>query len=1509
MDGNAAHSGAATSPNYGPPSPEITTRQILGASSSGWSPQRQVNRKFVPLGSGGSSQPANGEEGSPRKSFAVLKSHSLVSNSVFRQGPAPISTAAAVAASTLSHTPSPPSPSKNNMGVGLGIDVNSTPVKGTITPRLGPAFTPRKMSGERVGSGSHAVDAENQAPNSDVFVSRTVASMANARKSKGIDALAKGSHVSNSPFKQSVTNSPFRQISSPDAGEKPLQPRNAWAMMAEAQASSRNSPGSENGKPTRPLSFQSPASAATLQGRMYQSPELVDDHNTTPRSSHHTKSASVDHKDNASRGLLVSNRLHGPRQMSTSVPSQEDTESRHERRKTVTFDEILEVQEFDKESSFDRESTRSEGSGLSQGSETPLSDMGQWLNHDSSDLLQVVNGPINASPASSTSEELPQLVPSSGSSSSDASTFDELPDIALMPPSASHQPHFLQHSASLASIPSVYSEDVSYDPGHVFVDRKSPGPGDESFTSLNGLHRVDSLVDELLSGDILNTSPTLDEEVPRRRSARPHSISQPQHASEPVSRALPVPPVAADSRLSINTLPDIPNWSPFVMQEGASSDPELPATPFVAPDEDVGNSSPSRSAGGRPRITRDAVLERVRAAKQEETIQQLPGGSEHQQHLVSISQSHTAALVDLDMMARHHAVPRTSSTPNHMQNEIPQRPAPIQNPSYEARAAPAPSPVRHAVKMESPLDRLSAEVAAEHDEMRRSSQDDGQNYLQAPAMSPDEARSSSGRASPSSALAPPPPPVTPGEQADRIIARRRTKNNGGSSRKRSLSAGDAAQEVREARDEMEAEDVGDDSFFARHRLTPEEEMESRASIGADLAISKAMLDQSLKTGLNVPFTTGMEQELKRIYKDTDARYNTVDRGVIKGVDDKVQTTSAGDIDSGRAWRRLRRPSDMNEYAQELREIRESNSSNKPLGKIFVMVDSFIPAQLPIPSRPTRFYCVLDNGLHMVKTGVAPLRAGGQLSPIGQEFELIQHKNLEFSFTLVAVRDPHLVEPSKAPLPLVNPKKQKSSPSLAKGVSRLFGSPKKQASKLLPEASSIGAAPAYQTEPMIAFMNREGAFGRVRVLFEELQDRCLGTCATFDCAVMGVAEPMGSISAASRLVSLSSNSAAFEENLNKVRGKLRLKIFYLPPIPNIPRDLLPDSLEECIHGMQAAVNQKVHVWMSGTLTQNGGDCRSWRRRPVQAQGVSLICFNEITRRPIVKIDLSKAVAIEDNYDPVDPTLVSPNGASTAASATPMQRTASSISTSAFEDADENYNVERSFVITFGNGERISFFADTDEEKDKWLAALRDVVGKPSPVAPLWAHAANDLIRRVADGRHQFSSGAKSEPANTLPASEPQASTRQSSTTSRPSQWHRPAEAAIPEEQASTPTRPTAGVGRPVQPDPSGSAPMQRATTEQQPSGRRIHPEQRPVIPPRSFTQDEGRRPVMGAPASSMATPEHHHMMMAAATTGAATPVRQDRHKPMPSAPNEQTPVSAGRGRGTAGAVARRPVPMQ
>lgn len=116
--------------------------------------------------------------------------------------------------------------------------------------------------------------------------------------------------------------------------------------------------------------------------------------------------------------------------------------------------------------------------------------------------------------------------------------------------------------------------------------------------------------------------------------------------------------------------------------------------------------------------------------------------------------------------------------------------------------------------------------------------------------------------------------------------------------------------------------------------------------------------------------------------------------------------------------------------------------------------------------------------------------------------------------------------------------------------------------------------------------------------------------------------------------------------------------------------------------------------------------------MKAQGAHLIGYNEITKKPTIKIDLSKAISIEQSHDPVN----NPKGSYAMDD----------------EELDENYHVERSFRITFKDGEKISFFADTDEEMKKWLAALSKVVGNGEiPANCVWASVATEMIKAAKD----------------------------------------------------------------------------------------------------------------------------------------------------------------------------------
>jgi hypothetical protein len=91
----------------------------------------------------------------------------------------------------------------------------------------------------------------------------------------------------------------------------------------------------------------------------------------------------------------------------------------------------------------------------------------------------------------------------------------------------------------------------------------------------------------------------------------------------------------------------------------------------------------------------------------------------------------------------------------------------------------------------------------------------------------------------------------------------------------------------------------------------------------------------------------MEKELTRIYQKGESNYKVNDRGAFQGIDDKVtHSTTAGDVDSGKAWKKLRRPSDINDYKKEMRELREASNTRKASGKVFVWSTRLRPRICP-----------------------------------------------------------------------------------------------------------------------------------------------------------------------------------------------------------------------------------------------------------------------------------------------------------------------------------------------------------------------------------------------------------------------------------------------------------------------------------------------------------------------------------------------------------------------------------
>ncbi|CDU22310.1 uncharacterized protein SPSC_00940 [Sporisorium scitamineum] len=1271
--------------------PPSTTAAILGASTNGWSPLRTTKRGNTVTYSQASPEHASEEHPSlhsPKKqtkNFKSLRNHGLVSNSIFKQidgGSQP---------SSLTNSPlgspsrkPPPSPS-----FGLGIGISSS--------------TKTTQQSLKSAPSNDDDDAENSNPFN--LYATVPAAKGPQRKipRKSLGRLHESNYVSNSVFRQQDGGAD--EVASPSSPSTPSR----TAIQQTSQAS--------------------PASA--------------------------------------SKGLLVSNRLHGPRFMHDSpqsshldsgLRSELSSPLRRTRRKTVTFDEILDVQEFDKESSFDAESIHD-----IENHEHGPADADFWMQEGGATTsqaplrqLHVVNG----DDAHTSSDEAAEVF-----------SAESEPDLS----------HDSNETSSIEGPPSptpgdgsLQLQDLSIDhsqaaPPPCADDQGFPSERENSFARLSAADRVDSMMDELLRDDILN-SPSV-----RSRQSYPSAQEVPEPLSAPIQTA------ASPPRLDQATLPQLPAWipisldvdvpAPLLGDSGRScTQPQIAqaSTPIPPP------TTRNGSVRGRPHISRDAILQRVAREK----LNQEQSKSEHEQ-LNDQAQSQTgqgvAATIDTSAV-KHSTIqqrrmprgsepgPSTASVEDTPSTQVkaataarpsaPLRLMPTESIATETRPIPSPSPIRELEKLESPLDLLGTELKMTADLDQQVSQNAKADTHTTASPLLDSFGTESGdttftgmlegstlqaeRASPS----PAPAHLTPAQQADQIIARRRSKNGKGR-RKRSMSTSDARPIFTAAvadPDDADTASASTTSESSGEPLDEPVELPTRQSISADLAKSKAMLDVSLQRAIDGGFQTNMEKELTRIYQKGDSNYNVNDRGAFKGVDDKVtHSAAAGDVDSGKAWKKLRRPSDINEYKKEMREIREGSNARKAAGKVFVMVDSFTPTDLPVPSRPTSFHCILDNGLHMVKTATVPLRAERNVvSKISQEFELIQHRNLEFSLTLVVQRDAHLMEPQRPSSPS---RREHGSPTL-KGLSRFFSSPKKQAAKREQQQREAAAeleAQASRAEPMLAYINREGAFGRTGVIFERVASQCYARCMVLDLPVHGVSNPTGSISGPSSVASrshVSMLSQDFRQNLSKVRGTLRLKLFYLPPLPSIPRDGLPENLGECIRGMQNAAWHRSEPWQTGTLTQLGGDCASWRRRPVQAQGQHLICFNAVTKKPTVKIDLSKAVCVEELGNHVNAgSMIFPSGASQTLG---RSRTMASYATTATlaeeEDADANYHVDRSFRITFADGERISFFADTEAEKSKWVKVISDVIESEVPPNPLWAQAILEEISSRASGNN-------------------------------------------------------------------------------------------------------------------------------------------------------------------------------
>lgn len=398
----------------------------------------------------------------------------------------------------------------------------------------------------------------------------------------------------------------------------------------------------------------------------------------------------------------------------------------------------------------------------------------------------------------------------------------------------------------------------------------------------------------------------------------------------------------------------------------------------------------------------------------------------------------------------------------------------------------------------------------------------------------------------------------------------------------------------------------------------------------------------------------------------------------------------GDVNAGKAWRPVRRPSDMNEYSKQIKEYRAQEKPGKAYGKVFVKVLGIKGMHLPLPSQPTVLTCTLNNGIHFVSTPECQL---GRDARIEQEFELIEHSKLEFTLTLKIRRDPHIIAQLKALTPAPPPAPPPIIQTSSKGGMRSFfsSSPKKSSKDKI--AAQLPSSTQQLPENLARYLKPDGTLARAFISFKDVAPRC-------DVRLFETSYPL-----IGQRIELGGKLSTLQV------GEIVLQMFRLPPLPGIAPAQLPQSLEECHRGLRH-INWHKMTYFEGTLTQFGGDCSTWRRRQLRVIGANMVAFNDVTKKATATIDLKKAIAVEDDQE--------------ASSTTRSNRLV--------DEYDGLYGMGRSFRLLFAQEQEIVFFADTDEEKARWLEVLRALVGHIPP-HPLWGELLwqrQDELTKRAEG---------------------------------------------------------------------------------------------------------------------------------------------------------------------------------
>ncbi|KAI9308319.1 hypothetical protein BJ944DRAFT_111270 [Cunninghamella echinulata] len=311
----------------------------------------------------------------------------------------------------------------------------------------------------------------------------------------------------------------------------------------------------------------------------------------------------------------------------------------------------------------------------------------------------------------------------------------------------------------------------------------------------------------------------------------------------------------------------------------------------------------------------------------------------------------------------------------------------------------------------------------------------------------------------------------------------------------------------------------------------------------------------------------------------------------------------------------------------------------------------------------------------------------------------------------------------------------------------------------------------RTDDLLRYINKEdGAIAQTRVSLSDIFSQCRGRlCSASFALVNGWYRPAKK--SAHQLLLSKSRKEKRNSVHEKAIGKITLELFYLPNI-----DSKTINLPENIEGCEQALNiQRFHktIWHSGYMSQLGGDVKYWRRRYFKLIGGQLYSYSDTIHAPRTMIDLSKAVVlstdkrvlletnqqrqqqhmystnreedeeghlllINNNHEKINSqsklilygnkyqSEIKMNNDDDSMDSTSITTTLTNNNNNSSNGKDINdddddlsfYPVKNGFQLKFDTGDKIEFFCDSANDRERWLEILKVILGRIPPLPTRW-----------------------------------------------------------------------------------------------------------------------------------------------------------------------------------------------